>query len=63
MVSQGHWLLNMYAIARLRLQRIGVTQIFGGGLCTFTDPARFYSYRRDNITGRMASLIWIENNK
>ena len=62
-VSQGHWLLNMYAMAHLRLQRIGVTQIFGGGLCTFTEQTRFYSYRRENKTGRMASLIWFENNK
>jgi polyphenol oxidase len=62
-VSAEHWLLNMYAMARLRLHRLGITQIFGGGLCTFTDKARFYSYRRENRTGRMASLIWIENNK
>ena len=62
-VSQGHWLLNMYAMARLRLRRIGISQIFGGGLCTYTEQERFYSYRRENRTGRMASLIWIENNK
>jgi YfiH family protein len=61
-VSSGHWLLNMYTMARLRLNRIGVTKIFGGGLCTFTDEQRFYSYRRNARTGRMASLIWIENN-
>lgn len=61
--APGHWLFNMYEMARLRLNRTGVTQIFGGGLCTYTDQKRFYSYRRENRTGRMASLIWIENNK
>ncbi|MBO9471663.1 laccase domain-containing protein [Endozoicomonas sp. G2_2] len=49
----------MYALARARLQRAGVTSIHGGGLCTIDDAKRFYSYRRDGArTGRMASLIW-----
>lgn len=58
----GHWLADIYALARTRLAAAGVTQVYGGGLCTFTDARRFYSFRRDPITGRMASLIWIENN-
>lgn len=56
----GHYLADIYALARLRLQTMGVASIHGGGLCTFSDAERFYSYRRDGQTGRMASLIWIE---
>ncbi|WP_199609176.1 peptidoglycan editing factor PgeF [Flocculibacter collagenilyticus] len=52
------WLADIYQLAKLRLNRAGVTDIFGGEECTFTDP-RFFSYRRDGVTGRMASLIWI----
>lgn len=54
------WLANIYALARQRLQRVGVQAIFGGNLCTVADPARYFSYRRDGVTGRMASLIWKE---
>lgn len=53
----GHYLADLYALARIRLGVIGVKNTFGGGLCTFTDSDRFYSYRRDGETGRMASLI------
>jgi YfiH family protein len=54
----GHWLADLYALARLRLSRAGVRSVFGGGLCTYSDAARFYSFRREPLTGRMASLIW-----
>jgi YfiH family protein len=55
----GHWLLDLYAIARQRLAKLGVERVYGGGLCTYSDPARFYSYRRDGASGRMAALIWL----
>ncbi len=59
---RGKWLADIYALARLRLQRIGVTRIYGGGACTYSEAARFYSYRRDGATGRMASLIWLHRD-
>ncbi|MEQ9465439.1 MAG: peptidoglycan editing factor PgeF [Haliea sp.] len=52
-----HYLLDLYALARIRLGEAGVGAVYGGGLCTLSDPRRFYSYRRDGTTGRMASLI------
>ena len=55
----GHWLADLYALARRRLALAGVDAVYGGGLCTASDPARFYSYRRDGVTGRMASLVWL----
>jgi YfiH family protein len=54
----GHWRVDLYALARRRLQAAGVSRIHGGGLCTIADPQRFYSHRRDQRTGRMASLVW-----
>ncbi|MBS0383276.1 MAG: peptidoglycan editing factor PgeF [Proteobacteria bacterium] len=55
----GHWLCDLYELARQRLRAAGVSRIFGGGLDTFTDP-RLHSYRRDGVhSGRMASLIWL----
>jgi YfiH family protein len=56
------WLLDLYRVARTQLQRAGVERVFGGDLCTFSDPERFYSYRRDGKTGRMASVIWLEHS-
>jgi YfiH family protein len=59
--SNGKWLADIYTLARLRLERVGIKKLFGGGLCTFQDGRRFYSYRRDGPqSGRMASLIWME---
>lgn len=57
----GHWLVDLYALARARLRDAGLADaaIHGGGLCTISDPARFYSHRRDGRTGRMATLIHI----
>lgn len=56
----GKWLCDLPALARDALRRAGVTRIYGGDLCTHTDARRFYSYRRDGITGRMTALIWRE---
>ena len=56
----GKWHADIYQLARLRLNTLGVTHIYGGGLCTYTDHERFFSYRRDGITGRMGTFIWLE---
>lgn len=58
--QQGKWLGDLYLLAKQRLFTAGVTQVYGGDYCTHTDEARFYSYRRDGKTGRMASVIWID---
>ncbi len=52
------WRADLFALARRRLEALGVT-VYGGGRCTWSD-GRFFSYRRDGVTGRMASLIWLE---
>lgn len=55
----GHWQADLYQLARRRLARLGLTAVHGGGLCTASAADRFYSYRRDRVTGRMASLVWL----
>lgn len=57
--NSDKWLADIFQLARLRLLNAGVTKIFGGGVCTYSDPSRFFSYRRDGETGRMAALIWL----
>lgn len=54
------WLGDLYVVARQRLQTLGITQVYGGGRCTFSEPETFFSYRRDGDTGRMGSFIWLE---
>ncbi|MGE5625212.1 MAG: peptidoglycan editing factor PgeF [Bacillota bacterium] len=57
--SEGKWWCDLYRLARERLRKIGVTRVYGGGLCTYSEPARFFSFRRDGECGRMATLIYI----
>ncbi|UDG83095.1 peptidoglycan editing factor PgeF [Candidatus Vallotia lariciata] len=57
--SQYKYLANLGELARIRLARVGVHYVSGPHACTFSDPSRFYSYRRDHTTGRMAALIWL----
>lgn len=58
----GHWLLDLTSAAAWQLERAGVEHCYGAEECTFQDERRFYSYRRDRITGRMATLIWMEKH-
>ena len=58
--DETHWLMDIYQLAKQRLNKLGIKQVYGGEYCTYTDSERFYSYRRDNITGGMASIIWLE---
>lgn len=58
--KDGKWLADIFLLARQRLARMGISQVFGGGVCTCRDHERFYSYRREGVTGRMGSLIWLE---
>lgn len=57
--SGGKWLADLFLLARQRLARIGLQDVYGGGMCTVSDPRRFFSYRRDRLTGRMATLVWL----
>jgi YfiH family protein len=56
----GKYLADIYALARITLRNAGIDKVSGGGFCTVTEKDRFYSYRRDKTTGRMASLIWLK---
>ena len=55
----GKWLADIYALARIRLAHVGVNAVSGGERCTFTESDSFFSYRRDGVTGRMASDVWL----
>ena len=54
----GKYFANLYILAQSRLSALGIGQIYGGNFCTVSDHKRFFSHRRDAISGRFASLIW-----
>ncbi len=58
--SGGRYLLDLYAVAKMKLTSAGVRQVYGGGRCTLGEPEHFFSFRRDGITGRMASVVWLD---
>ncbi len=58
--DDAHYLCDLYQLARIALQTIGVTAFYGGDFCTYTEVERFYSFRRDAQSGRLASLIWMK---
>jgi hypothetical protein len=57
----GHWRLDLYAVARQRLAALNVSGVYGGGFCTASDSSRFFSYRRDKASERMAAAIWLQS--
>jgi YfiH family protein len=59
-IGKEKWLADIYALAKQQLLACGVRNIYGGGFCTYTDSKRFFSYRREGNTGRMASLIYLK---
>ncbi|MEO1889731.1 MAG: peptidoglycan editing factor PgeF [Cycloclasticus sp.] len=59
-VDDTHYLADLYALARMTLLHCGVKSMYGGEHCTYNQSNQFYSYRRDAVTGRMASLIWLQ---
>ena len=65
LISDQKWLADIYALAKIRLHECGISQIYGGSIsdeyCTFANEVDYFSYRRDGVTGRMASLIWIDS--
>ncbi|MBK6617194.1 MAG: peptidoglycan editing factor PgeF [Nitrosomonas sp.] len=60
--KRGKYYADIFQLARQRLAKTGVDKVFGGELCTFSDADRFYSYRRDGQTGRMAALLWMTSD-
>lgn len=58
--GQGKYHADIYLLARQRLNSIGITRIFGGKYCTYHQTDKFFSYRRDNVTGRMGTFIWLD---
>jgi YfiH family protein len=55
----GKWMADLFALARRRLASAGLSAVYGGGLCTASDSARFFSHRRDRVTGRQAAFVWL----
>ena len=61
-IGAGKYMMDIYALAKQRLNSAGVNAIYGGQYCTFSDATRFFSFRRDGECGRMATLIWLDND-
>jgi YfiH family protein len=62
-IGNGKYLADLFTLGRMALAQVGVDAVAGGHDCTFSDPARFYSYRRDRVTGRHVALIWIDSER
>jgi len=58
--ARGRFMADLQRLARRRLAAAGVERIYGGEECTYADPTRYFSHRRDGVTGRQAALIWLE---
>ena len=58
--QHGKWMADIYLLAHQRLHGSGVSRVYGGEFCTYNEPARFFSYRREGVTGRMGTFIWLE---
>jgi copper oxidase (laccase) domain-containing protein len=58
--ARGRFMADLPQLARRRLAAAGVDRIYGGGECTYADATRYFSHRRDGVTGRQAALIWLE---
>lgn len=58
--ARGRWQADLYQLARNELARLGVTAVYGGGYRCCADNKRFFSYRRESRTGRMATLVWLD---
>lgn len=61
--ARGRWQADLYALARIELQRLGIEAVYGGGFRCYADRERFFSYRRDGRTGRMGTMIWIDKEE
>ncbi|HSY08273.1 MAG TPA: peptidoglycan editing factor PgeF [Steroidobacteraceae bacterium] len=61
--ARGRWQCDLFALARQRLAALGVGSVSGGGVCTASDPQRFFSYRRAGRCGRMAALVWLARSR
>ena len=61
--SGDRWLFDLYGAARSTLGQCGIDRVYGGVFCTFSEPECFFSYRREGVTGRMASVIWLETDE
>lgn len=58
--ANGKWMADIYLLAHQHLYALGITRVYGGEYCTYSDSVNFFSYRRDGVTGRMGTFIWLE---